>query len=175
MCCDDAYLVMPRDSALARYDRLVSEPGYREEPIEEEPLKEPKEEALFDESEEEANSDLLSDARSKPRPTESGRCDCLAQKLSEQTDSYLSLYSISSLNYLGRLTTHPYSLVDSGIAQSTDGQSINAVHILFEKIFGSEWLMLPGRGVLILKNIAPVARLEAVRIFCAYAATDSLF
>ncbi|GKB98240.1 hypothetical protein Tco_0984377 [Tanacetum coccineum] len=26
MCYDDAYLVMPRDSALARYDILVSEP-----------------------------------------------------------------------------------------------------------------------------------------------------
>ncbi|GJT02042.1 hypothetical protein Tco_0823211 [Tanacetum coccineum] len=69
MCCDDAYLVPPRVSALAGYDRLVSEPGYREafcflaflrilfrptgysiskdpeeEPIEEEPLEEPKDE-----------------------------------------------------------------------------------------------------------------------------------
>ncbi|GJW06410.1 hypothetical protein Tco_1568833 [Tanacetum coccineum] len=45
MVCDDAYLVMPRDFALAGYGRLVSELCHREEPIEEEPLKEPKEEA----------------------------------------------------------------------------------------------------------------------------------
>ncbi|GKE25796.1 hypothetical protein Tco_1441180 [Tanacetum coccineum] len=68
MCCDDAYRVTPRVSALAGCDRLVSEPaswafcflafmrilfwptGYsisedpEEEPIEEEPLEEPKEE-----------------------------------------------------------------------------------------------------------------------------------
>ncbi|GKC52266.1 hypothetical protein Tco_1075011 [Tanacetum coccineum] len=30
MCCDDVYLVTPRVSALAGCDRLVSEPGYRE-------------------------------------------------------------------------------------------------------------------------------------------------
>ncbi|GJZ23697.1 putative reverse transcriptase domain-containing protein [Tanacetum coccineum] len=74
MCCDDAYLVMPRDSALARCDRLVSEPLVIEkqafcflvflrvlsrptsystlelpgwELIEEKPLEEPKEEAYF--------------------------------------------------------------------------------------------------------------------------------
>ncbi|GKB01456.1 putative reverse transcriptase domain-containing protein [Tanacetum coccineum] len=47
MCCDDAYLVTPRVSALAGCNILVSEPGYREveeEPIEEEPLEEPKQE-----------------------------------------------------------------------------------------------------------------------------------
>ncbi|GJY05704.1 putative reverse transcriptase domain-containing protein [Tanacetum coccineum] len=61
MCCDDAYLVMPRVSALVGCDRLVSEPGYSEvvlfqptgysisedlkdDPIEEEPLEEPNEE-----------------------------------------------------------------------------------------------------------------------------------
>ncbi|GJY16418.1 retrovirus-related pol polyprotein from transposon TNT 1-94 [Tanacetum coccineum] len=63
MCCDDAYLVMPRDSILAGCDRLVSESlvienfisrptGYsiaydsKEEPIEEEPLEEPNEEDI---------------------------------------------------------------------------------------------------------------------------------
>ncbi|GJZ65903.1 hypothetical protein Tco_0622599, partial [Tanacetum coccineum] len=54
MCCDDAYHVTSRDSALAGCDRLVSEPlvieNYlisedpEEEPIEEEPLEEPNEE-----------------------------------------------------------------------------------------------------------------------------------
>ncbi|GJT52155.1 hypothetical protein Tco_0978312 [Tanacetum coccineum] len=42
-----------------------------EEPIEEEPLDEPKEEGLLEESEKEADSDLLSDARSRPGPAES--------------------------------------------------------------------------------------------------------
>ncbi|GJR63174.1 hypothetical protein Tco_1505336 [Tanacetum coccineum] len=54
MCCDDAYLVTPRVSALAGCDRLVSEPLVIEnysiskdpevEPIDKEPLEEPKEE-----------------------------------------------------------------------------------------------------------------------------------
>ncbi|GJT09977.1 reverse transcriptase domain-containing protein [Tanacetum coccineum] len=60
LCCDDAYPGMPRDSALAGCDRLVSEPlviknfisthglldikRSRREPIKEEPLKEPNEE-----------------------------------------------------------------------------------------------------------------------------------
>ncbi|GJU45613.1 putative reverse transcriptase domain-containing protein [Tanacetum coccineum] len=54
MCCDDAYLVTPRISALAGCDRLVSEPLVIEnysiskdpevEPIDKEPLEEPKEE-----------------------------------------------------------------------------------------------------------------------------------
>ncbi|GJV06183.1 hypothetical protein Tco_1343839 [Tanacetum coccineum] len=50
MCCDDAYLVTPRVSALAGCNILVSEPGYREveeEPIEEEPLEEPKQEGYL--------------------------------------------------------------------------------------------------------------------------------
>nr|GEU66321.1 hypothetical protein [Tanacetum cinerariifolium] len=59
MCCDDAYRVMPRVSALAGCDRLVSELGYKEvgysisedpkdEPIEEEPLEELNEEGDCD-------------------------------------------------------------------------------------------------------------------------------
>ncbi|GJY68607.1 hypothetical protein Tco_0471589, partial [Tanacetum coccineum] len=39
-----------------------------EEPVEEEPLEEPKEEGWLEESEKEANSDILSDARSRPGP-----------------------------------------------------------------------------------------------------------
>ncbi|GJY01948.1 retrovirus-related pol polyprotein from transposon TNT 1-94 [Tanacetum coccineum] len=42
-----------------------------EEPIEEEPLDEPKKEGLLEESEKEVDSDLLSDARSRPGPAES--------------------------------------------------------------------------------------------------------
>ncbi|GJU56055.1 hypothetical protein Tco_1229769, partial [Tanacetum coccineum] len=84
LCCDDIRDVTPRVSALAGYDRLVSEPvlfrptGYsitydsKEEPIEEEPLEEPNEEGYLEESDKEADSDLLSDARSRPRPAESG-------------------------------------------------------------------------------------------------------
>ncbi|GKA42250.1 putative reverse transcriptase domain-containing protein [Tanacetum coccineum] len=82
MCCDDAYLVTPYVSALAGCDRLVSEPlvienysiseDSEEEPIEEEPLEEPKEKGYLEESEKETDSDLLSDARSRPGPAESG-------------------------------------------------------------------------------------------------------
>ncbi|GJS18734.1 hypothetical protein Tco_0413206 [Tanacetum coccineum] len=43
----------------------------KEEPIEEEPLEEPNEEGWLEESEKEADSDLLSDARSRPGPAES--------------------------------------------------------------------------------------------------------
>ncbi|GKD47689.1 hypothetical protein Tco_1276665 [Tanacetum coccineum] len=53
MCCDDAYCVTPRISALAGCDRLVSKllviekysisEDPKEDTIEEEPLKEPKE------------------------------------------------------------------------------------------------------------------------------------
>nr|GEZ45869.1 reverse transcriptase domain-containing protein [Tanacetum cinerariifolium] len=44
LCCDDAYPVMPRDSALAGCDRLVSKLELEDELIEEEPLEEPREE-----------------------------------------------------------------------------------------------------------------------------------
>ncbi|GKE89214.1 hypothetical protein Tco_1566689, partial [Tanacetum coccineum] len=43
-----------------------------EEQIEEESLKEPKEEGQLEKSKEKADSDLFSDARSTPGPTESG-------------------------------------------------------------------------------------------------------
>nr|GEU94751.1 hypothetical protein [Tanacetum cinerariifolium] len=46
--------------------------GLEEGPIEEEPLEKPKEEGYLEESEEEADSDLLSNARSRPGPAESG-------------------------------------------------------------------------------------------------------
>ncbi|GKD68330.1 hypothetical protein Tco_1322420, partial [Tanacetum coccineum] len=86
MCCDDAYCVTPRDSALAGCDRFISDPCYKnfistygllskdqeEEPIVEEPLEEPKEEGKLEESKEEADLDLILDARSRPGPTESG-------------------------------------------------------------------------------------------------------
>ncbi|GJZ26480.1 hypothetical protein Tco_0570733 [Tanacetum coccineum] len=56
-------------------DPVLSRPtGYsisedpEEEPIKEEPLEEPKEEGWLEESEKEADSDLLSDARSRPGP-----------------------------------------------------------------------------------------------------------
>ncbi|GKE78286.1 hypothetical protein Tco_1544406, partial [Tanacetum coccineum] len=39
-----------------------------EEPAEEEPLEEPKEEGWLEESEKEANSYIMLDARSRPRP-----------------------------------------------------------------------------------------------------------
>ncbi|GJY33348.1 hypothetical protein Tco_0417817 [Tanacetum coccineum] len=87
MCCDDAYLVTPRVSPLAGCDKLVSEPLIIEKrfvfllfsefyfdlratryqkiqkrsPIERS-LRGPKEN-VFEESEEEVDSDLLSDAR----------------------------------------------------------------------------------------------------------------
>ncbi|GKC95233.1 putative reverse transcriptase domain-containing protein [Tanacetum coccineum] len=58
-------------------DCLISTYGLKskdpeEEPIVEELLKELKEEGWLEESEKEANSSLLSDARSRPRPVESG-------------------------------------------------------------------------------------------------------
>ncbi|GJX65601.1 hypothetical protein Tco_0299944 [Tanacetum coccineum] len=93
MCCDDAYLVMPRDSALAGYDRLVSEPlvienysisDLEKEPIEEEPLEEPKEEGQLEESKKEADSDLLLDARSRPGLAESGKANVVADALSRK-------------------------------------------------------------------------------------------
>ncbi|GKC81570.1 hypothetical protein Tco_1137287 [Tanacetum coccineum] len=64
MCCDDLHDVTPHVSALAGCDRL--------EPIEEESLEEPNEEGQLEESKKEADSDLLSDARSRPGPAESG-------------------------------------------------------------------------------------------------------
>nr|GEZ11495.1 hypothetical protein [Tanacetum cinerariifolium] len=43
-----------------------------EEPIMKEPIEEPKEEGKLEDSKEEVDLDLLSDARSRPGPTESG-------------------------------------------------------------------------------------------------------
>nr|GEW04081.1 reverse transcriptase domain-containing protein [Tanacetum cinerariifolium] len=63
LCCDDTHDVTPRVSTLAGCNTL--------EPIEEEPLEEPKEEGHLKESQEEADSKLLSDARSRPEPAES--------------------------------------------------------------------------------------------------------
>ncbi|GJZ06008.1 hypothetical protein Tco_0539801 [Tanacetum coccineum] len=91
MCCDNAYHVTPRVSALAGCDRLVSEPGYREvedleeEPIEEEPLEEPKKEGWLEESHEEADSDLLSDARSRSGLAKSG--DSCESKVKPKRDT----------------------------------------------------------------------------------------
>ncbi|GJT81923.1 hypothetical protein Tco_1056265 [Tanacetum coccineum] len=73
MCCNDVYRITPHDSALAGCDKLVSEPeDLEDEPIEEEHLEEPKVEGLLEESENEADSHLLSDARSRPGPAELG-------------------------------------------------------------------------------------------------------
>ncbi|GKC22554.1 hypothetical protein Tco_1024704, partial [Tanacetum coccineum] len=74
MCCDDANLVTPRVFSLARCDRLVSKLGLQRS-------------VLFScfslsfistekgrvvkESEKEVDSDLLSDARSRPGPADS--------------------------------------------------------------------------------------------------------
>ncbi|GJY95510.1 putative reverse transcriptase domain-containing protein [Tanacetum coccineum] len=61
LCCDDIHDVTPRVSALARCDRLVSEPGYRE-------LIEDEDEPLEHEaSDKEVESDLESTASSKPK------------------------------------------------------------------------------------------------------------
>ncbi|GJS79803.1 hypothetical protein Tco_0729684 [Tanacetum coccineum] len=51
-----------------------------EEPIEEDPLEEPKEEGWLKELEKEADSDLLSDARSRPGPTELPRVEQVNRK-----------------------------------------------------------------------------------------------
>ncbi|GKE68251.1 hypothetical protein Tco_1526323 [Tanacetum coccineum] len=62
-------LVTPRVSALVGYDRLVSELGYREVGG---AFRGTKGGRLVEESEKEVDSDLLSDARSRPGPAESG-------------------------------------------------------------------------------------------------------
>ncbi|GJX32520.1 putative reverse transcriptase domain-containing protein [Tanacetum coccineum] len=82
MCCDDAYHVTSRVSALAGCDRLVSEPLVIENFISTYGLLDirrfrrgasrgTKGGRVVEESEKEANSDLLSDARSGPGPAES--------------------------------------------------------------------------------------------------------
>ncbi|GKB35861.1 putative reverse transcriptase domain-containing protein [Tanacetum coccineum] len=61
LCCDDIHDVTPRVSALARCDRMVLEPGYRE-------LIEDEDEPLEHEaSDKEVESDLESTASSKPK------------------------------------------------------------------------------------------------------------
>nr|GEX34153.1 retrotransposon protein, putative, Ty3-gypsy subclass [Tanacetum cinerariifolium] len=88
-------LVTPRVFALAGCDRFVSEPSYsiskdtKEEPIEEEPFERPKEKRVVEESEYEVDSDLLSDARSRPGPAESG--DSCESKSKEEHEVHLRL------------------------------------------------------------------------------------
>ncbi|GJW15348.1 hypothetical protein Tco_0019481 [Tanacetum coccineum] len=69
MCCDDAYLVTPHVSALARCDRLVSEPLVIEKRRPEEELEEDPQEN-FEEEDEETDSELQSIARSESKPKE---------------------------------------------------------------------------------------------------------
>ncbi|GKC13823.1 hypothetical protein Tco_1010605 [Tanacetum coccineum] len=72
------------ESYILSFTFLLSRPtGYsisedpEEEPIKEEPLEELKEDGYLEESEDKADSDLLSDARSRPRPAESELEDSL--------------------------------------------------------------------------------------------------
>ncbi|GJQ91448.1 putative reverse transcriptase domain-containing protein [Tanacetum coccineum] len=61
-----------REVVLSRHMVYSISEDLKEEPIEEEPLEEPKEEGYLEESENEVDSGLLSDSRSRPGPAESG-------------------------------------------------------------------------------------------------------
>ncbi|GKC74417.1 putative reverse transcriptase domain-containing protein [Tanacetum coccineum] len=63
---------LPKNSQEHKAPRFKTSQEPEEEPIEEKPLEEPKEEELLEESEEETYLYLMSDARSKPGPAESG-------------------------------------------------------------------------------------------------------
>ncbi|GJU44998.1 hypothetical protein Tco_1202264, partial [Tanacetum coccineum] len=65
-----------REVVLSRLTGYTISEDPEDESIEEEPLEEPKEERQLEESQEVADSDLLSDAHSRPGPAESGDSCC---------------------------------------------------------------------------------------------------
>nr|GEX20119.1 putative reverse transcriptase domain-containing protein [Tanacetum cinerariifolium] len=107
MCCDDAYLVTPRVSSLKRgvADCYSISKDSEEEPIKEEPFEGTNGGKVVEESEKEVDSDLLSDARSRPGPAESGdSCESKVKPKRGPTYVYFVLYRdtlLLSMIYLG--------------------------------------------------------------------------
>ncbi|GKE30646.1 hypothetical protein Tco_1446030, partial [Tanacetum coccineum] len=102
VCCDDAYRVTPRVSSLARCDRLVSEPLVIKKRSKRganygEASKELKEEGKLEESEEEADLNPLSNARSRPGPAK--LCDSCESKVKPKRDQHKFIPFFTSTCY----------------------------------------------------------------------------